>query len=189
MTIENIKAFNTKLGSVCKRAKNLRSDVQQLVVFAVAQVEEHGNLTPLSHLLLQTKPLRTIRTSTLEAYIMHHVSNIHWTGKGKDKTLAKIKGQTIAVSELEGNWYEFDNDGVEAKTLDVKARIQSLLKAIEKADKGEGVVYVTGQETLAHQLQAVLTPFANGEEVDVTVDDQPAGIHTDETGNTTAVAA
>ena len=160
MSIQNVKQFSNKLNGVVRTMQNLRSNVQVLVEFATVQVAEHGNLSPLTELLLKTKAVRTIRTATLEAYIMAHVKNIKWS-KGKNgKTLSKIKGAELEVLPLKGAWFEHDEDGIAVKELDVQARIKSLLTAIAKAEAEDGIVFVAGQGLLAHQVQELLAPFA-----------------------------
>ena len=201
MSIQDIKSFNRALNSVVRRTTTLRADVQSLVVFAHSQVAMldadgnlNANLTPLSDLILKTKPLRTIRTATLEAYVMAHISGIEWKGKGKEKRLAKIDGATIECKDLDGLWYDFDNEGIDAKECNVIGRIKNLLRDIDKAEREDGLVFVAGQEKLAKSVATLLAPFtedgAENIDFDVSVGDElEAGVHVAENGELRAVGS
>jgi len=169
--ITSIKQFNSKLSGVIRSAKSIRENVQHLAVFAIAQAEEHGNLTPLSDLIKKTKPLRTIRTATLEAFIMAHVQGIQWAGKGATKALKKIKGQEIVVHEITSLWYDHDDDGVDAKPADLVARAKTLLTLLHKVDAGEAQAK-EGQELFAKQLMPILELYVDNpdQEVELAVD-------------------
>lgn len=134
--IQNQAGFEKSLKSVVTRTNNIRTDIQALLVFAFAQFSQHGNAGFLERVLITIKPLKTVRTATMESFVFHY-ANVEWVGKGKDKRLKKTKGEALRCDFNGELWYEHDNEGVDAPALKVLARYNSLVQALDKAAKGE----------------------------------------------------
>lgn len=180
-TITNVAQFNRGLGGLVRSAKAMRERVQGLVMYALCQAQSqeeggHGNLSLLTDLLKKTKPLRTIRTGTLEAYIFAHVANVSWQGAGATKKIAKVKAKknekpvSIEVTMPTGPWYDHDEEGMsQAKPKDPLAMAMAMAKVLTKAIDDGNVA--EGKELMARQMLAIAELWSEGEEV--VVSDEP----------------
>ena len=109
--ITSSKGFNTKLAGVIRSASNLAANVQVLADYTITQASQ-GNLTEMAALILKTKAVKSINSTTLEKYLFASVLNVGWSKNIKtgEKTIRKIKDKdTTAKIKIvkNGVWTDY----------------------------------------------------------------------------------
>lgn len=135
------KTQTTKLNGVINSAKNQRDKIQELITSGMAQVDQHGQLTYLSTLVLKTQAVRSINTKAMREYILAHVANITWSKSAKtgDYQFSKVadKSKKITVTTPTCTWFEYNKPESTPTTttskFDVNKRVASFTTSLTKA--------------------------------------------------------
>lgn len=150
------KNFNGKLASFIKATASQRDALQALVVFAceeyATKTDANGDLcadsSKLTRILTETVAVRSLATSTLQAYIEAH-TNLKWTASKKDNTarFTKVKGSALHC-DLEALrstvWYLHNSEGQAKPTFEAASYASRVAAKLVK----EGVTLADFQKML-----------------------------------------
>lgn len=132
------KNFSVNMAAIVRSAKTQRDNIQSAIAFSLHHYGEHADTMYLSKVLLSCVGVKSLATKTMQNFIQAH-ANVVWS-KGKDGSpcFKKCKDEQVKVEVITSLWYDFDDNGQDAPEYDVIGRIHGMIKAITKADEGEG---------------------------------------------------
>lgn len=173
------KSYSTNMAAIVRSAKSQRDNIQSAIAFSLSHYEEHGDTMYLSKTLTACVGVKSLATKTMQNFIQAH-ANVVWA-KGKDGSpvFKKVKGEGVEVQIITTLWYNFDNSGQAAPEYDVISRIHGMIKAITKADEGEGKTILKPEckgivGPAVAKLEALANELAALQLVDIVVEDDAA---------------
>lgn len=155
---------NALISSIARRGATLTNDIQKAAVTAIGYSIMHGDITIGQKLVAAVKPLKSVRTNSLVAYMEQH-GNFQWDKDAKDLVYRKNEEAITDPVELvkvlaELPWTDAVPEKEIESVVDVDAKlakfVKSLLKQIAEVEQAGGVV--KNKEHLA-----VLQAVASGE--------------------------
>jgi hypothetical protein len=129
-TIKSVSDFNKKLSVIGKADEKLHDDIQACIVFAVKQVNEHEQFTPLNDLMAAVGGLRTALNKAVRQYLVlkHNIAF-----DAENNTFGKkAKGKPVELVMKEGAFYDAIKTAAEKR-----AKAAAERKAAKANDAGE----------------------------------------------------
>lgn len=148
MSILTKEKANALIASIARRGTTLTNDIQKAAVTAIGYSIMHGDITIGQRLVAAVKPLKSVRTNSLVAYLEQH-GNFQWDKEAKDFVYRKNENAIADPVELvkvlaELPWTDAIPEKEIESVIDVDAKlakfVKSLLKQIADVETAGGVV-------------------------------------------------
>lgn len=176
----NQKQFTSKLSNVIRSAKNIRENVQSLIIAALEHYRDSGDTVYLSQLVNGIVGVKALPTRAITDYIREY-ANVAWVSdKAKDGQIVKrykkaSKDEPVTVTMPEMPWYDHEsNKGSNSvRTVSAFNRAANLVSSLEDAIKKGNVDDKKAAKAVIDALKPIL-PKAETAEIAAKLEEKEA---------------
>jgi hypothetical protein len=149
--------FSSRLNGFKRSAGNMRQTAQELINYGLIRYRDHGDSGDLSRVYAAAADVKGINAATIKTYILDHANVKLRRDKNKNPVFRKLeKGIPAEVSEPESNWWEYKRETVTDSTVHVAKRMESIIKAMTRAEaKGDTVDLEAAEQALEALQKAI----------------------------------
>ena len=154
-----IETFKARLATFGKSNATIRGTAQEFIEFGL-EVYANGGAGDTHYLSAFVKMCigkRTLNTTQITSYIKGHANVKHVKTTDGTKVFKKLhKGDTPAISIPTVSWFDWEKEPAAPKEYKLVNKLDSIIKATQKAIDDGLVADVEGTEALLSQLVALV---------------------------------